>query len=313
MKGRLLRAACFLVIGLLIYAGIFAMAEHLVYRYGRSNPLYKIAVLERREVDWVILGASHAMPLAFADINEMLEGETGLRIVNLAAPGAGPLYNRFVLEQFLTRHRARNLLYAIDSFAFYSRQWNEERFADAKLLRRTPLRWSTVVNLGNYVRDHEVDPRALADYLTGFTKVNNRERFQPDVWEGEAQFERTYRPSATALASRISYLYPQQVDATAASRYLEQFEALIALARRQGSNVTVVKLPVPSQFQSKLPSEDLFDEKMRALLAPLGTRYLGFEKSMPESRWYFDTDHLNRNGVREFIARDLKPLLLSGS
>jgi hypothetical protein len=85
-----------------------------------------------RTVDWVILGASHAMPLDFADFNAQMERETRLRILNLAAPDAGPLYNRFVLEDFLRAHRARNLLYVVDSFAFYSRTWNEDRFADAK-------------------------------------------------------------------------------------------------------------------------------------------------------------------------------------
>jgi len=35
-----------------------------------------------------------------------------------------------------------------------------------------------------------VDARAVLDYVSGFSKINNRERFQRDVWEGDAQFER---------------------------------------------------------------------------------------------------------------------------
>jgi hypothetical protein len=34
-----------------------------VYRNGHSNPLFKIATAEVKAFDWVILGASHAMPL----------------------------------------------------------------------------------------------------------------------------------------------------------------------------------------------------------------------------------------------------------
>ena len=58
---------------------------------------------EKREFDWVILGASHAMPLDFADFNAQMQHETGLQIINLASPGTGPLYNRFVLEHFCAR------------------------------------------------------------------------------------------------------------------------------------------------------------------------------------------------------------------
>src|ERR1017187_2120523 len=132
-------ALLFIAIGLAIYAGVYYAAEQLMYRTGHSNPFFKIATAQDSTVDWVILGASHAMPLDFADFNAQMERETRLRILNLAAPGTGPLYNRFVLEHFLRTHRTRNVLYVVDAFAFYSRTWNEERFADAKLLRCTPF------------------------------------------------------------------------------------------------------------------------------------------------------------------------------
>ena len=173
--------------------------ERLLLRNGHSNPFFKIATAETRDYDWVILGASHAMTLDFGDFNALMQRETGLRILNLAAQGTGPLYNRFVLEHFLRAHRTRNLLYVVDSFAFTSRAWNEDRFADAKLIRGTPFAPAIAWRLGSYVRRDGVDPRALLDYLSGFSKINNRDRFQRDAWEGEAQFDRVYRSSATAV------------------------------------------------------------------------------------------------------------------
>ena len=132
-------ALLFIAIGLALYACVYFAAERLMLHTGRSNPFFKIATVQDRSVDWVILGASHAMPLDFDDFNAYMQRETGLRILNLASPGTGPLYNRFVLEHFLRAHRTKNILYVVDSFAFYSRSWNEERFADAKLLGRTPF------------------------------------------------------------------------------------------------------------------------------------------------------------------------------
>ncbi len=223
-------ALLFIAIGLALYAGVYYASEQLLYRTGKTNPFYKIATGERTDFDWAILGASHAMPLDFSDFNGFMERETGLRIINLAAPGTGPLYNRFVLEDLLTKHRVRNLLYVVDSFAFYSALWNEERFSDAKLLRRTPASLAIALRLVDYSRNSGVDPRAVLDYVSGFSKINNRERFEPDIWEGEKQFDRVYRTSATAIKSRIDYLYPKSPLETDFSRYMTEFQLLIALA-----------------------------------------------------------------------------------
>jgi hypothetical protein len=72
-------------------------------------------------------------------------------------------------------------------FAFYSRTWIEDRFGDAKLLRATPFDPGTAWLLWQYSRREGVDPRVAADYLTGFSKINNRDRFKRDAWEGELQ------------------------------------------------------------------------------------------------------------------------------
>jgi hypothetical protein len=305
-------ALLFLAIGLAIYGGVYYAAERLMVSTGRSNAFFKIAKMEPREVDWLVLGASHAMPLDFADFNAGMQRETGLKIVNLAAPGAGPLYNRFVLEHFLREHRARNLLYVLDSFAFYSRTWNEERFADAKLLRRTPFEPAIARRLWDYSRQEGVDALAVLDYVSGFSKINNRERFERDVWEGEAQFERVYRPSTTATAKRIAYLYPDKTPAEARERYLVVFSSLVALAQREGMRVVVVKLPVPPQYRSQLPDEAAFDEALAGALAPRNIVLRDYSAAIAEPRFYFDTDHLNRAGLTEFFKRELKAILLSG-
>jgi len=210
MKTLLRPALLFIAIGLALYAALYTASEALLMQHGRSHPLFKIAQLREPAVDWVVLGASHAMPLDFDDVNAGLERASGQRIVQLAGPGTGPLYNRFVLEHFLQRHRTRELLYVVDAFAFYSRTWNEERFADAKLLRRTPWDPDIAAQLGRYVRDEGIEPQALLDYASGFSKINNRERCQRDVWEGAAQFERSGRrraaprPSASPTSTRTA-------------------------------------------------------------------------------------------------------------
>jgi hypothetical protein len=312
MKRLAKSAVLFIAIGLALYAGVYYAAEQLMVQTGRSNPFFKIATAQDSTVDWVILGASHAMPLDFADFNAQMERETQRKILNLAAPGAGPLYNRFVFEHFLRGHRARNLLYVVDSFAFYSRTWNEERFVDAKLLRRTPFEPAIAQRLFDYVGHEGVDARAMLDYVSGFSKINNRERFQRDVWEGEAQFERAYRPASNAVKKRIDYLYPDKTAPAALARYLEEFSAIITLARKVGVKVVVIKMPVPPRFYMQLPEEAGFDAAISRFLTARGVPFHDFSETTNDPNLYFDTDHLNRAGLTEFFLRDLKPVLDSG-
>lgn len=303
-------AFLFVAIGLVLYVAAAVWAERLLYATGRTNPFFKIETTARSEFDWVILGASHAMPLDFADFNAHMEEATGLRILNLASPGTGPLYNRFVLEHFLRRHRAAGLLYVADSFAFRSRSWNEDRFADAKLLRRTPFTPALARHMARYSLREGVDPRAVLDYATSFSKINNRERFAADVWEGEAQFERVHRPSATATRRRIDYLYPDRPpDPAALRRYLEQFAGLADTARRAGATVVVVKMPVPAAFHRLLPDETDFDRDLAALAAAHGAAFHDFSLVLDGPGLYFDTDHLNRAGLTRFFDEHLKAIL----
>jgi hypothetical protein len=304
-------AIAFIGIGLLIYAGISLGAERLMYRNGHSNPFFKIATTEVKAFDWVILGASHAMPLDFADFNSLMQDQTDLKIINLASPGTGPLYNRFVLEAFLRGHGTRNVLYVADSFAFYSRTWNEDRFGDAKLLRATPFDPNTAWLLLQYSRREGVDPRAVADYVTGFSKLNNRDRFQKDVWEGETQFDRVYRQSAAAAKSRIAYLFPETAREAALARYMTEFAKLLELAEQRHIRVTVIKMPTPGQFRALQPSEPAFDEAMTAAARSRSIGFSDFSAELDEPRFYFDTDHLNRAGVTELFARRLKAILMA--
>ena len=312
MKRLAKTALVFIAIGLALYAGVYYAAERIMQHTGRSNPFFKIGTAQEREFDWVILGASHAMPLDFANFNAQMQAETGLRILNLAAPGTGPLYNRFVLEHFLRTHRTRNVLYVADAFAFYSRTWNEERFADAKLLRRTPLDPAIAVRLWDYASHEGVSPRAALDYVAGFSKINNRERFERDIWEGETQFDRVYRPSASAVKKRIAYLYPDKTAAVALGRYLEALSGVAATARSAGANLVVIKMPVPSPYRGELPDEAVFDAAITRLLTGRAVPFHDFSPAMEEPRFYFDSDHLNRPGLTQFFARHLKAVLVAG-
>ncbi len=306
---RAVTAAWFIGIGLLIYALLLTGSEWLVYRNGRMNPIYKIDVAAG-DFDWVILGASHAMPLDFGGFNREMEKAAGKKILNLAGPGTGPLYGRFAFEYFLTRHRTRDLLYVADGFAFRAPVWNEGRFSDSDLMARTPFHLPLAGLLSRYVVSDGVDPRALADYVAGFSKLNNRSRFRLDVWEGEASFDRVFKLSPSAERKRVEYLYPPVADDEAGrERYFGELAELVEAARHNGVKVTIVKMPLLTRFKSLLPGEETFDAALASFAGRHGLSVLDWSDAMPDPRFYADTDHLNRAGVTELFSTRLGAVL----
>lgn len=307
---RMRTALQFMGIGLIIHAALFAASEALVYENGHANPLYKIATTDRPRYDWLILGASHAMPLDFADTEATIEAATGQSIINLAFQGAGPLVNRFVMDQFLERHEADGLIYVVDSFAFRGRLWNEERFVDAKVLARAPFDLSVASRLLAYAAGEGISLVAPLDYVVGFSKINNRERFERDLWDGETQFDRRYRPSARAEDERIAYLYPEGSDDPAMlDRYLAVFGALVDRAISAGLEVKVIKMPLPPRFFGKLPGEAEFDRALAEMLKNRGLTVEDYSLLLDGAEYYFDSDHLGRDGVAAFVELRLIALM----
>jgi len=297
--------ACFLA----LYVAAAGVAEVAVARKGEDTAFQKLLALKGQQVDWVVLGASHALPLAFGDVPGRLQAESDQSMVILAEVGAGPLYNRFVFQQALHDIAPRRLLYVVDTFAFTSPDWNEARISDRKLLRKTPLRLSTARNMAQISARYGTDPAGLADYLTGFSKLNPPDRFPQAGWGGAADFDRKVRLSRHAVQGRIDYLYPEPPRVNTISRYLDVLTTLFDVAQARGMEVIVVKLPLPDAFRAALPDEAGFDRLLRDGLKPRGIPYHDLSETLTDPRYFFDTDHLNRPGVAALYDGYLRKIL----
>ena len=301
--GRVARRwGLFLLIGLLVYLALYAWSEWLVYQHGEKNRFFMVATTPPTEFDYVILGASHAMPLGFAEMNELLEAESGAQVMNLSIEGGGILPARFLLDYFLTRHRAGNVLIVVDSFAYASPQWNEDRL-DPSLFQRAPLDPALVRTMWRHAwaRDQ------ILPSISGFAKINNQDRFAPDLPESElTRFDRVYRPVAQIDRQRVSFLYPAELDPDIRARYFAALEELIAEAQARGMNVVAIKPPTPPRYRDNLPDEAGFDAAIGALFDEAGVTFRDFSEAVTADEYFYDTDHLNRAGtelfIRDFLA-----------
>ncbi|MCL4186847.1 MAG: hypothetical protein KJZ85_04510 [Rhodobacteraceae bacterium] len=303
--GVLVRWMLFLAIGLVLYGALYVWSERLVHLHGQANRFFQIAGAPARHHHNGNLGASHAMPLGYGDTRALLEAESGASLINLSVEGGGVLPADLLLDYYLSGHTADRVVLFLDSFTFYSDQWNEVRLADPDLFRRAPLDQALAAAL---FRSPAARPM-LPWYLSGFHKINNKKRYAPDVAEAEARFDRAYRPNPQIDRRRVEYLYPGQPDAAVLARYLDALGGLIARAQSAGARVILLKPPVPDRYRALLPYEDAFDEAVASFLAGRDVEVRDLSRAVPGDEFYYDSDHLNRAGMAAFAAAGLVAVL----
>ena len=199
--GFLWRGLIFVLVGLVLYSGVYAWSENLVYSNTELNRFYKIETAQTGPYDWVFFGASHALVMDLQDMNAQLEEITGSKILNLGEMGGGPAVSGVLLDYFLANHETRGAVYFVDSFVFYSDFWNEGRLADVGLYQRAPFDPALVKVL---LQNPATRWKGL-DYLFGFSKINfwvtgkinSLREYKPDT-SGGTTFKRDIMPDIAA-------------------------------------------------------------------------------------------------------------------
>ncbi len=319
------RGALFIGIGLVLYAGFYAISEMLVYRYASANTFYRVHIADRPVVDrilsvatsdneaiydYVILGSSHAMPFDFHDMNARLEKMTNTRIINLSMPGGGILPSRLAAEYFLKKHYARNMIYVFDAPVLYFDEWNEERLKNASIFKRAPFDPDLAGLLVSYALRGKTSWGTVVDYTLGFSKINNQDRFAPDVPDMEKQFTRVAIASKRRYAQRIAYLFPKKMDEAAFNRHLDDFKSLIGLLKAKNIQLIAMETPLPAEYYQMMPGAREFDQKMEEWLRSQGVPFYNFSLACNAESNFYDTDHLNRDGVLKFFDEYFSKVLI---
>jgi hypothetical protein len=301
-------AVPFVLVGLVLYGLVYAASEQIVARHAQRNRFHAVSTAPYPRYDHVILGASHAAVFDYRDMNARLEEMTGSKILNLSVVGGGITVNRLLLDYFLTRHQAGTVVYVVDSFAFYSPLWNEERLQDARLFVRAPFDPA----LARLLLQSPAGRSVALDYITGFSKINNADRFAPDLFDDETtRFDRSYRGVRQVDQQRIDYLYPSPTDEAAERRYMAAFEDLIGEVTSRNMRFVIVRPPIPERVHALLPNETSFNAALKQIADRHGIEVHDFSHVANDNTFFYDTDHLNRTGVLNFFENHLKGVLMA--
>ena len=304
------RALVFILIGLALYLVLLVIAEMRVRTTGERNPFYQIVTAAPEDADVVILGASHAMPLGFEGITPLLEENASRNVTVLAMEGGGVVPNALMLDALLRKSEPRTIVYVLDTFAFLSHQWNEERLNDSDLYARAPLNGAVLSAL----IDEPASWRNIPAYLLGFDKVNRI--LDPGVDRSEAEltkFDRTYRPNDRIDDQRVAYLFPD-APVELMQGYVHRLAGMAAAAQQAGSEFVLLLMPVPQRYTSRLPeSHQAVMEQIGEIAQAQKLCVIDHTEALPDDENYYDTDHLNRTGTERYVTGLLAEALRSPS
>ena len=124
----------------------------------------------------------------------------------------------------------------------------------------------------------------------------------------EGKYDRVYLPSEREARKRVEYLYPKEISEDVVEGYLGMFADLTSFVRARGISLVVLKLPVPAYYAALPPREDELTRRITAVLDEPASFY-DLSRVGNDERFFFDTDHLNRDGVRNLLNLRLGRIL----
>jgi len=302
-------ALIFVVFGLLLYIALLAYADKKIRETetGEHNPFFQIAMNAEQGSDVVILGASHAMPLGFDGIKPLIEQTSGRNLMVMAIEGGGVVPNGVILDALLKKSKPRTVIYVLDTFAFLSPQWNEERLNDSEFYARTPFDRAI---LDTFLAEG-IAWRNVASYLAGFDRINRPSSSGVDRSEAlVAKFDQTYSPDDNIEDQRVADLFSNS-SAALMQGYVDRLAAMAAAAKQAGSEFILLQMPVPPRYTSRLPeTHQAVLDRVQAVAEAQGVCVIDHTEALPGDENYSDTDHLNRIGAERYAVGLLAEALL---
>ncbi len=264
-----------------------------------KSALYKIPHAEH--VGWLFLGSSHAevfghCPENVAYIQSMLDDDAGF----LTKRGSGVFQHRLFLEEFYrSGNRARNIVYVLDPWAFYSPHWNETmRFIDYEPLDAS-LMW-------NLARSGVASSTLMIYARSKFTRDWYQQRpLPPD--SGSCLRKLDHRDTNLVQKS-VQRFFPDGTSPEHLEKYLEELRRIIVLAQSHGSELTLISTPT---LLGDLPGADAVRIAIAERFEPNGIPYHDFSNAIKDPALFHDHDHLNDDGVRHLFKTRLASLLVN--
>lgn len=298
-----IRLGVFLVLNAVVGLGVLMICDQFHhYEPWETDSIFEANPADE-DYDLVLLGTSRAYALSrFRDNHEYLESALGMNVLNLGLPAAGGVKpTRCYLEHYLAAGvRPDHLVYLLDPFIFYGVGPNEyhkfvyfERFSPGFLIRMATrgVEWRRLLI---YVRS-----KFTADwFLRGAEPLIRHDRTAVDFMTEEL------------IAKRIDSLFLDGRDEANFERYARELGAILSDCETAG-------IPVILAYPPTLLGADPAQARMDSWLDELAGRHsfqrLDWTSAMADPTFFYDLDHMNAQGAKNFVDELLGPALRNQS
>lgn len=301
MKKFWIRVLFFVAINAFIALAILLYSQRDCGYNNINSESFLFIIQADRYYDLLMLGASHGRVFSARNNHTAVEHALKKNFLNLSKTASGLLPEKLYLDYFYKKgNKAKQLIYILDPFVFYSDRWNERSY----FLEDEPFKIDFFILAVRNALKKEVLLNYFRAKFTPFWVIGRKyQKVEPET-------EPLVDVDSEAVKKRINILYPagnDQRSFSIRSRYFEILGSIITQAKQNGTAVTLI---FPPTLLGDLPGRD---EVKRQILDVLGKKYVfdfyDFSDVIKEPKYFMDHDHLNRNGVLFFTENFLKPIL----
>ena len=253
---------------------------------------------EHQHYGVAFLGTSRGRVLSRDGNHRMVEAILGERVINLSRGGGGGLMPAELhLSYFYSRgNTVDHIIYLVDPWVFFSSINNEN---NDFFLRDEPFELSILWKL---IRDGYPQDR-ISSYL---------QMIAVDDWAAISRYagpgltEGTLKAIDGRKLEEARQHYLDRYGEGNFERYSPFVDRIDALARKYGSRITYVMLPI---LIPDFPGVFDVDRKLRAAAEADHVAYVNLVNAMHDRRFFYDHMHFNKTGIAFFAKNVLRPVL----
>lgn len=272
--------------------------ENYTQIYKNNNLSVLINIKENEHYDFILMGTSHAKAFSVFQTHQLIEQNIGKKFFPMGYNAGGPLLQKMYLTYFYDeKNTASKIIYLIDPWVLYSKQWNEVNYYPADEVFRPKF-----VKL---MIENNMDNEVIREYLRH--KVTYHLFTRKEAKFADSKIDENYVKNSKAVYDfKISQWYAEGQDKNTFEKYSKELEQIIAMAKK---NNTEVIFMLPPNLMHELPGQKELILKMKYFEKKYGIKFYDYSETVHDPKYYNSLDHLNLAGVLMFSKQYLLPIL----
>lgn len=272
----------------------YFLKKNLTYRIGSNGHLFTRLkeVKTVKDVDVLVLGSSHA----YREFDPRIFNAAGLKTFNLGSSAQTPMQTKILLERYLDKLNPKIVIYevfpktfSIDGVESSLDIISNDKNDLASLKMAIDLAHIVTVNtlIYGYYRDitgknksfvekqeTDIDKYIKGGYVARKIKTFKHQKYPANKWDFE-------------------------------DKQFEYFKENLNLLKSRNIRVILINSPIPPAYYKSYTNNNVFDARMEKM-----GEYYNFNNklTLDDSIYFYDTDHLNQNGVDIFDAKILSEI-----